>query len=1344
MTEPEEAAPCFDVRDLERMLADQLDDREREAIEAHIEGCPACQATLERITGGADSSADASEAMEVAGLIDRLQKEGPPPAEAGRPSPIRPRSATSTPFEGAKPSGEGAESSGQVGPPIAGFRLIREVGRGGMGIVYEAVELALGRRVALKVVANEGFGTSTRVERFRREARAAARLHHTNIVPVFGVGEGGAWLYYAMQFIDGQGLDAFIGRLRREGDGSPRPTDRGTTPGEASPPETIDLATASAIVVQGAPTLASPTPSPSPSSATLAGPASTGSTSSGSSRVQFRASARIGKQIAEALAFAHHHGILHRDVKPSNILIDEAGDAWVTDFGLAKSFEGAGEALTRTGDLVGTLRYMAPERFEGRSDVAGDIYALGATLYELLALRPAFEEPTQARLIERVLREDPVRPRAIDPKIPRDLETIALKAMAKEPMSRYASASEMAEDFRLYLAGEPIRARRVGPFERAIRWSKRNPAVAGLASAFVLAVTIGLALTLWKWREAEGQTVRAVQAEADIAQERDRARRLTAELSIDRGLQLLARGETTEGRHWLARSLEIPEIAPESSRLAGQNLDAWNDACPELVQVIAGPSPFTDFAISPDGQTVHAIERAHLTLRHFDVATGAERGQPSALPSMPTGVPNSYQFVGRGRSIVIVHSGTKAFEVADAATGKPKIGPIPTDAEGDPFRYDLSPDESAIAINPEAGAIQVFDLETGRTLGPKIRPGGPVGGRFALWPGGTRLLTTGPGGGQFWDVATGRPLAKAPAIPARPERLAIDLRGRPISFELETTPSSAEPALTTRFFDREGSPGGVIRGETRLSTNQGGITFWPGGETLVLGHHPGEVGLYDIERGVRRGNYLAAEGRVTSIAASPDGASIATGRPDGRVELWDAAGAARRMEFPSLGSVLGLSFTPDGRGIAVLQADGSIRLWRLPASPVPAGRRSPADSWGMRVAGNAAFTRTADRTLILASGGGRARIVDSKGLPTGEPLTVRWPNRHLLAVSRDGRRWATASHGLRLGETELRLWDAEGRPIASHLPHENWIVAIAFSPDGKTLAAAGYGGQVWSYDAETGRPIGKPLRTGRVTMSLAFSPDGKTLAVGTGPSSPLGLTFQVQLWDLASGLRAQAVEHARLDDRAGLQPRRPGAPGQVRPSVGPVVFRPLSAPGRQDPPPPRRAARRAGARPRGDRLRLPRTTPDVRHRRRLGVGRRRRPVRPAGHPDGPTAPGPLRFRRRAVAGHSRRPGRRPGLRPLDLSARRTSAQGRSAPGRLGLRRRRPVGHRGRRGCHPRDSRVARPRRPAAPRHRAGGPRDRDGHDARRLDRLDPPPLDRRLAPTPRRRRAAAPLGEPRR
>jgi serine/threonine protein kinase len=398
-----------------------------------------------------------------------------------------------------------ADSSlASTGPHIGGtvalkqvgdYRILREVGRGGMGVVYEAEQQSLGRRVALKVLPPHALNETQQLRRFEREARAAARLHHTNIVPVFGEGREGGLHYYVMQFISGLGLDEVLVELKqlRKGAREETPTDNRTKAGR--PGEVSALSIAQGLLTGQVPESPAPNASrgdgwplgtprsregggPDASSAIHLPGLADGSTLSGSGRAYWQSVARIGIQVAEAVAYATGQGILHRDIKPSNLLLDTKGNVWVTDFGLAKSSDG--EDLTHTGDIVGTLRYMAPERFNGQADVRSDIYSLGLTLYQLLTLRPAFEEKDRNQLIRQVTYAEPPRPAQLNPDVPRDLETVVLKAMDRDPARRYQTPAQLAQDLRRFVAGEPIRARRISAWRRAVLWARRRPAAAAL------------------------------------------------------------------------------------------------------------------------------------------------------------------------------------------------------------------------------------------------------------------------------------------------------------------------------------------------------------------------------------------------------------------------------------------------------------------------------------------------------------------------------------------------------------------------------------------------------------------------------------------------------------------------------------------------------------------------------------------------------------------------------------------------------------------------------------------------------------------------------------------------
>ncbi len=475
----------------------------------------------------------------------------------------------------------GARRSLESGRKIAGYRIVRELGRGGMGTVYEALHISLDRPVALKVLGSHAAPDSSARRRFLNEARTAARLHHTNIVPVFDVGQVGGLCYYAMQRIEGTGLDQVLkkqrrtrsqirsplagsaqsrdelggsraaapplsqsnsshssrlgnlwfrvsaGWLKRPNYSSPNPLENGkaevavaeAAPNLRIPPrgpstdrtnQSLDPAeeitgswgNPSSKVARPSPRQGTPAPSNplalSLSSSTQGGEFLPGHRKDSRDDASFtpprgsayyRWIAEVGLQAAEALAHAHHQGVIHRDVKPSNLLIDVKGTVWVTDFGLARRLADPG--LTQHDSLLGTPRYMSPEQARpGPIDGRTDIFSLGGTLYELLTLRPAFDGKSAAELVEQIATLAPPAPRSIDPRIPRDLETIVLKMLAKRPADRYSSAASLAEDLARFLNHEPVKARRISPLGKLWRVTRRHPEITGVstAAATILAI----------------------------------------------------------------------------------------------------------------------------------------------------------------------------------------------------------------------------------------------------------------------------------------------------------------------------------------------------------------------------------------------------------------------------------------------------------------------------------------------------------------------------------------------------------------------------------------------------------------------------------------------------------------------------------------------------------------------------------------------------------------------------------------------------------------------------------------------------------------------------------------
>lgn len=369
---------------------------------------------------------------------------------------------------------------------LSEFQIVRELGRGGMGVVYEAKEKSLNRRVALKVVSPSLGMSSTAVMRFRREAQAAGRLHHTNIVPVYSTGEENGIHYYAMEFIDGPSLDKVIASMRANSAEDSRKKNglEGSAPGASAESDNRQLAeTAIGTAMTAAPEYEENVASSLGDSSALR-----------ESRDYFDRVAGIVAEVAEALDHAHENGVVHRDMKPANLLIAPNGHLSITDFGLSRMLEQPG--MTMSGELVGSPLYMSPEQIAvGRVDLdhRTDIYSLGATLYELLTLQPPYPGERRDQVISQILTKDPVRPRSIDRKIPTDLETICLKAMEKDPDRRYQRAGLFAEDLKRFVSRHAISARRIGPVGRMIRFAGRHRALSSaLGCIFILIVILAM------------------------------------------------------------------------------------------------------------------------------------------------------------------------------------------------------------------------------------------------------------------------------------------------------------------------------------------------------------------------------------------------------------------------------------------------------------------------------------------------------------------------------------------------------------------------------------------------------------------------------------------------------------------------------------------------------------------------------------------------------------------------------------------------------------------------------------------------------------------------------------
>jgi WD40 repeat protein len=948
----------------------------------------------------------------------------------------------------------------QSAPPrlLGDYRILRQIGKGGMGEVYEAVQQSLGRHVALKVLPPVSALTPLLLERFQREAKAAARLHHTNIVPVFGVGEHQGIHFYAMQYIEGQGLNQVLEQvklLRRQGCRSlpavslpscPEVLARGLLTDRFPRWPTDPAATAAggrvpASVSAGKGDNAAPLPAVDPTLVLQPGgqqsPDSVSDFTGTTESHYFRSVARVGVQVAQGLDCAHRQGVLHRDIKPSNLLLDTHGSVWITDFGLAK-VEGADD-LTGSGDVVGTLRYLAPERFRGQTDARSDVYSLGLTLYEMLTLRHPFEDEDRVRLLRRIQEEVPPRPRRLDPRVPGDLETVVLRAMEKEPGKRYPGAAELAEDLQRFLDGEPVRARPVGVFGQAVRWARRRPAVAALLGALLLALLVLLGLGAWSYgsiRQALDEKGQALidkelqRADAVSAREEEKTARELAERETYRALfhqtQLL---RVARQPGWRAQALEnIRRLV----RLSGPRRDLVElrseaVAClsePDVREVreLAGNKHFIySLDVNPDGTLLAAASHGGLLL--WDVPSGRQVRavtddtavfHPHLLHPAPW---PAVRFAPDGRSLAYAGTGSRVFTL--------------------PVREDEAP-RALVGGNSPARSLS-FDSR---------------GHHLAVGWSDQRAVV--------YDVATKAVKADVPAPIAN---------WRVADFSLPVALSPDGELLA--------APGP----DNAVQVHPVG----KGGNPVVLGRH---------------------QEPLRALCFSPEGNLLASAA--GRtIKLWDLHGRQEELVIQGHTDLTrGLAFSPDGRLLLSGSQDRSARLWDTRTGQQLFRLLPP--STGASYA--AAFSPTGEHFAVAAQG---VVLYELTGWRERQQLLG-----HAGAVSCLGehpRRPLLASGG---EDGNLILWDlaaARPRPLRRwSTPANQPVTALAFSPDGAWLAVAARAAAktdrpVYVYETETGVLRSRLLVEAiQPFVSLVFAPSGHRLAAGA-------LHGLVVVWDSATG-----------------------------------------------------------------------------------------------------------------------------------------------------------------------------------------------------------------------------------
>ena len=807
------------------------------------------------------------------------------------------------------------------GNSLAGYRIVRELGRGGMGVVYEAVHVDLDRPVALKVLRDWSGGSARR--RFLNEAKTAASLHHTNIVPVFDVGQTENTTYYAMQKIDGEGLDRLIRRRRgvveesvsQECHDSSEPTfvhsSNATEVIRIAQPDDSDSSGSSE---DGKPPQ---TEAPKPHPAQLRRPPDTSEFSlSGRDAVGFsRWVARVGYQAAMALDYAHKRQVVHRDIKPSNLILDLTGTIWVTDFGLALRLDDPG--LSRGDGVLGTPRYTSPEQAARKVvDYRTDIYSLGATLYELLTGTPAFDGESSDDVIRKILTGAPVPLRDIDPNVSRDLETIILKAMANRPEDRYATASELADDLERFLRHEPVRARRIGPIGRFSRLVQRHPAVSTVIVA-AASVIMGIATVAYRQVATERDDALAARAETLVALKGEKTALEKAKSAMRRQLwreASLVRLSAVPNRRRTILELvaEAASYEPEPelrSKLRNEVVEALS-----LSDVRAEPAltenPLAGFEIMTDQQRAVTLSEDNRTMTVWDIASRMKRAEVQ--------LDTLFGEVGQDRSKLLPEPRDER-EAAESKTGGRGGPPGQFAPMSRRFaRLIVSIGSTVGVVRPDYRGILWVDAGTAEPRGDWPCP--ESGFVLAVQPVGLepRLLTIEYHAAAANAVGRIRGPFSGFLHPDDEFRVCIhDLKD-----------AKAEPLVLERLkvtADR----GRFFTPVLSLSTD---------GEWVAVGRlFEEEIRILDTRTGRQLGQF-SAQVPVTSIAAGPHRMLAAAG--GGSIRLWrhevrpgDEGATWSATALPSLGTNLGairqIRFAPDSKLIAASGRTSGIELWDI-------------------------------------------------------------------------------------------------------------------------------------------------------------------------------------------------------------------------------------------------------------------------------------------------------------------------------------------------------------------------------------------------------------------------------
>jgi WD40 repeat protein/serine/threonine protein kinase/Flp pilus assembly protein TadD len=1074
------------------------------------------QPDVERLVGRHPEVAE--EIRQLVPVLSVMQQLGEESQPQGRESP--------------RVAKDGPDSLGRLGD----FRLRGELGRGGMGVVYEAEQVSLGRRVALKVLPFAATMDARQLQRFKNEAMAAACLDHPHIVDVYGVGCERGVHYYAMRLIEGQTVAEVVAQLRQQAqqegvlDSLAQP--QAKHPDLSFSPPSMPEATEAYQVSAG---------KTRPEEQALAS-----TRKSRFSVKYFREVAQLGMDVAEALDHAHAHGVIHRDIKPSNLIVDAQGKVWVTDFGLAL-VESQG-SLTLTGDLVGTWRYMSPEQTLAKRvplDHRTDIYSLGATLYELLTLQPTFPGENRQELMRQISFEEPRAPRKLSRSIPVELDTIVLKALEKNANDRYATAQDMAEDLRRFLGDEPIRARRPSLLGRARKWTRRHRRMVSSAAVVGVLALLSLLVGGWWHNVRLNETLRDKDHALEEARRQQRlADRFLYTARINSARFALQVGNVQQVREELDRCVPSQQeplradlrgwewhFLQSSSRGAVFTLAAegWNGSP-------AGQYWVSGFAWSPDGQYLAAAFLSRVqgkepgwkpegsSLRIWDALDGrplATLERPESLISHLAWDPNSQ------RIAFSCQEGT--LEIWDLHLKRGITAwKIPSCRE---HRLAWSPDGKRLSWAGNDGTLAIWDTvhwDQQFHWQRKVHPRGGHVYSLSWSPEATRLALT-----TYWrepDGSSGAPMKRVVVWDTTRWRQIYE-----VPFEGPNPTGSSDRGQYISWSANQGklatiNQGGVIKvhdGQTgkeiltlRASDSVHSLAWSPGGQRLAATLTNDTIQIWYFRNGqVPSAFTLTGHLDQTNwVAWSPDGLALASASRDHTIRVWDILeGSSRLVLKGHTGSVWSVAWAAEGRRLASVSRDGTVKVWDG-LRPTGVYHITSCDQVPPRD-NSVAWSPDSTRLALVQVD---AENVNTNPYPRpkgdlGSPRTNhfilrQYEERHIRVLDptnyREYARFPTA-----LVSEPIRRPNRGGRGATISPGRYGVAWVLSWSPDGRYLASAGSIIAIW--DSGTGEEhvllgsLDEPV----AAHCLAWSPDGQYLAVG-GRMARKDACFQI--WAVSS------------------------------------------------------------------------------------------------------------------------------------------------------------------------------------------------------------------------------------